>query len=373
VAFCQKRSDGGQLDAPVKLNDPQNTATGKLFNGPGERADVIVDFAGFSGRSLILTNDAMVPFPSGGPPNPNLDGQIMRIDVDLPLSGKDATYNPAKDGRLRGGTGRPAPVVRLADPARGSVAAGVRVEARRQLVVFEQSTVGCAVSSVSNGPLISLLNNSKWSGVHDGTNAPISGSRSDSGEQGLWMTETPRVGSTEIWEFLDTTPDSHPFHLHLVQFQVLNRQRVDTANYLNAWAGAFPGGTFAGQTCDGAFGEVTYPAGVAIPGYGPPSDYLAPNADGALGGNPAFGPFLIGPVVLPFPEEAGWKDTVKLAPNAVTRVLVRWAPVDTPVNQVKAGENRYAFDPTTGPGYVWHCHILDHEDNEMMRPYAPIK
>ncbi len=29
----------------------------------------------------------------------------------------------------------------------------------------------------------------------------------------------------------------------------------------------------------------------------------------------------------------------------------------------------YPFDPSTGPGYVWHCHIIDHEDNEMMRPY----
>lgn len=31
--------------------------------------------------------------------------------------------------------------------------------------------------------------------------------------------------------------------------------------------------------------------------------------------------------------------------------------------------NLFPFDPTTEPGYVWHCHILDHEDNEMMRPY----
>jgi FtsP/CotA-like multicopper oxidase with cupredoxin domain len=34
-----------------------------------------------------------------------------------------------------------------------------------------------------------------------------------------------------------------------------------------------------------------------------------------------------------------------------------------------AGINLYPFDPTEGPGYVWHCHIIDHEDNEMMRPY----
>ena len=43
----------------------------------------------------------------------------------------------------------------------------------------------------------------------------------------------------------------------------------------------------------------------------------------------------------------------------VTVIRVRFAPQDG---------SDYKFDPTVGPGYVWHCHILDHEDNEMMRP-----
>ena len=43
------------------------------------------------------------------------------------------------------------------------------------------------------------------------------------------------------------------------------------------------------------------------------------------------------------------------------------------VNGVQPGQNLFAFDPTYGPGYVWHCHIIDHEDNEMMRPYIPSK
>ncbi|MBR7834729.1 multicopper oxidase domain-containing protein [Actinospica durhamensis] len=181
----------------------------------------------------------------------------------------------------------------------------------------------------------------------------------------------PRVGATEIWEFLDTTPDSHPIHIHLIQFQLLNRQSVDVTNYVNAWTAQFPGGTFYGQNCDGTSGEVTYADGEIIPGYGPPSNYLTPNADGALGGNPAFGPYLNGPIVPPDPNEAGWKDTIKILPGAVTRVLVRWAPVSVAVGAVGPGQNTFAFDPTIGPGYVWHCHILDHEDNEMMRPYSP--
>jgi spore coat protein A, manganese oxidase len=57
----------------------------------------------------------------------------------------------------------------------------------------------------------------------------------------------------------------------------------------------------------------------------------------------------IGPAQLPPPHEAGWKDTVRADPGMVTRIAMRFE-----------GE----------PGhYVWHCHYLEHEDNEMMRPY----
>jgi hypothetical protein len=134
---------------------------------------------------------------------------------------------------------------------------------------------------------------------------------------------------------------------------------------------SWPGYTV--EAFEGCPGEVTYPPGTAIPGYGPPRDCLVPNADGALGGNPAFGPHLTGPVLPPGAHEAGWKDTVNTLPGVVTRVIARWAPTATPVGAVAPGENRFAFDPTSGPGYVWHCHIVDHEDNEMMRPYAPTR
>lgn len=58
-------------------------------------------------------------------------------------------------------------------------------------------------------------------------------------------------------------------------------------------------------------------------------------------------------------------------PGQVTRIIVRWTPQDVAAGGSPAGTNMYPFDPTKGPGYVWHCHILDHEDNEMMRPYIP--
>jgi spore coat protein A len=62
-----------------------------------------------------------------------------------------------------------------------------------------------------------------------------------------------------------------------------------------------------------------------------------------------------------------------MMPFTITRIAIRWAPQSVPAGTVVAGQNRFAFDPTTPPGYVWHCHILDHEDNEMMRPYLVAK
>jgi FtsP/CotA-like multicopper oxidase with cupredoxin domain len=60
-----------------------------------------------------------------------------------------------------------------------------------------------------------------------------------------------------------------------------------------------------------------------------------------------------------------------MLPRTVTRIVVRWAPVATGLDDVRPGQNLYTFDLTSGPGYAWHCHILDHEDNQMMRPYLP--
>ncbi|HXM54153.1 MAG TPA: multicopper oxidase domain-containing protein [Candidatus Dormibacteraeota bacterium] len=373
VPFWQIGTDGGFLDRPVKLNDPANASSPKLVLGPSERADVIIDFSNLAGHRLILTNDGIFPFPSGGPPDPNLDGQILRIRVVNPLSSQDNSFNPANGGSLRGGANQPAPIVRLANPTTGAVASGVSIAKKRQLVIFEQDTFAGVTDPNSDGPIESFLNNTKWKGLRDGTSTPVPGSVQDQQGQGIWMTELPRVGATELWELVDTTPDAHPIHIHLIQFQVLNRQSMDIDNYTNTWASKFPGGTFAGQEPDGSFGMVTYAPGTIIPGYGPPSDYNTPNADGAVGGNPAVSPFLNGPVVPPDPNEAGWKDTFKILPGMVNRVLVRWAPTETALNGVAPGQNKFQFDPTTGPGYIWHCHILDHEDNEMMRPYNPTK
>ena len=55
-------------------------------------------------------------------------------------------------------------------------------------------------------------------------------------------------------------------------------------------------------------------------------------------------------------------------PGEVTKIAVRFAPTDIPNTETNPANLIYPFNPDDGHGYVWHCHILDHEDNEMMRP-----
>ncbi len=323
-------TDGGLLDSPVRLN--------RLFIAPGERADIIIDFSGYEGQTLTLVNSAKAPFPSGTPPDPQTVGQIMQFRVNQPLSGTDDSFNPAVHGAtLRGGPNQQPEIVRLANGT-GALAPGVVPDKLRQLTLNEAEG---PEEEIPGGPEEVLLNNSKWSAS---------------------FTENPRVGSTEVWEIINTTADTHPIHVHELQFQLINRQKYNAEQYEKAYQAAFPGGKF-------------------LPALGPPLPYDTVNADGAIGGNPAISPYLQGPVIPPAPNEAGWKDTFKMNPGEVTRVVIRWAQQDVSVADVGAGTNTFPFDPTAtigttdsfgfpgGPGYVWHCHIVDHEDNEMMRPY----
>jgi FtsP/CotA-like multicopper oxidase with cupredoxin domain len=352
-------SDDNYLDSPVRVPS--------VVLAPGERADILVDFTGLAGRNVTVRNDAPVPFPDGvwPVPHPVPDGaggvviapadqpwmaNVMRFQVTEALRGTDASCNPAA-----GGCGRTRPMIRLSD-ANGSLAAGVRIDKTRQLVLKEVMGPG--------GPVMVLVNNTLFDGMMSaGTAGDFAAS--------MGVTELPRVGSTELWEIANLTMDTHPIHTHLVQFQILNRQAFSqdeadpTAGYPGAWAAAFgtgpvalPAGCVAGDVC---------------PGYGPPLPYGLPNADGALGGNPAFSPYLVGSPAPPDAWESGWKDTAKMHPGEVTRILVRYSPTDSKVASAQPGVNLFSFNPTKGPGYVWHCHIVDHEDNEMMRPFSVVK
>jgi FtsP/CotA-like multicopper oxidase with cupredoxin domain len=335
LPMWQIGTEGALLDAPVMIAPPN-----ELLIAPGERADIIIDFTGQANKTFTVYNSARAPFPKGATADPQTVGQIMQFRVVTPLVGTDTSFNPATPGAtLRGGAGRPPLIQRLVNPTTGTLAANVTITKTRQLTLNEVIGPG--------GPIEILVNNSKFAAAE---------------------TELPSKGSTELWEIINLTADSHPIHLHLVQFQLMNRQAFQTNKYIKAYNAAFPGGV---NPADG----VTYPAGTFMPGFGPPAAYGTANADGAVGGNPAVTPFLQQKPMPPNPNEAGWKDTVIMNPGEVTRIVVRFAPTELPISGAGSptpGTNAYSFDPTTGPGYVWHCHIVDHEDNEMMRPYHPV-
>lgn len=164
-----------------------------------------------------------------------------------------------------------------------------------------------------NGPLMVTLDGERWS-------APIS--------------QLPIVGSTEEWYIVNLTMDAHPIHLHLVQFKGVNRQMFDVDTYTEDWL-----------KLNSSLGD--------------PPWMTTPKLLHTT-------PYLIGDPISFEDNEQGWKDTIKAYPGEITRIRVRFAPQNA---ESCTGKNMFPFDPSVGPGYVWHCHILDHEDNEMMRPY----
>ena len=156
--------------------------------------------------------------------------------------------------------------------------------------------------------------------------------------------EMPKQGTVEIWNIVNTTVEPHPIHLHLAHFRTLGRIPIDLAAYQRD----FPRPTFGTR-------------------WAPPVEK-----------------FLTGPSVPPAAWEAGWKDTVNTYPGTVTQILVRFPTAD-----------ELGFDPDAtfaGPaahhggehaghdmggsselqGYMWHCHMLDHEDHEMMLRYRTV-
>jgi len=152
------------------------------------------------------------------------------------------------------------------------------------------------------------------------------------------ISELPVIGTTENWTMVDLSDQPHTIHLHLVEFQIVSRQKVNATKYDTDW--------IALQRK--ALGNYS-----AAPPW--PMNFIPKELP--------VEPYLLGaPTPVPSNEQ-GWKDTVLTLPYTVTVIRVRFASQDG---------SPYPADETQGPGYVWHCHMLDHEDNEMMRPYKVV-
>jgi len=208
-----------------------------LTLAPGERADLIVDFSGNAGEHIELKSDHLTAMQF------RVAGKSSAAVAPIPPSLRSVVRTPESDA------------IKM-----------------RELILEE--TVDAA-----DNPTIMLLDRKRWMD-------PVS--------------EDPALGSTEIWSLINGTDDSHPIHLHMVRFQVLDRRNFYVMNYLRKREMKFTG-----------------------------------------------------PPVPPDPNEMGWKDTVRADAGMVTRIIVR-------------------FDGYPGR-YVWHCHILEHGDNEMMRPFEVIR
>ncbi len=371
-------NDGGFLDWP-SIIDPNaaKPVEPHFIIMPGERYEMIVDFTNFSGQTLILKNVAKAPFPGGAAPSGSTTGQLMQFRVSAtPVA--DDTYDPALNQKGMPGAVsiRPTPIVRLTDPANGTIAPGVTIAKVRQLTLNEvaldvpQTTIDPitgVTQTYPGGPFEVLVNNTLWSGESQRTYGDFK-AVTINGITEL-VSETPSEGDIELWEIVNATADAHPIHTHLTTFQILNRQRYDTKRFNAAYAAAFPGVPNS---------TICLP-GVYCPAFGPPLNYdpaLNPLSGGKYGGNPDVTPYLANAIDLPDPDEVGWKDTFLVYPGMVNRIVVRFAPTGTALGAVGS----YPFSPNDSPtgivndshGYVWHCHIIDHEDNEMMRQHVVV-
>ena len=293
MPFTQIATDGGFLKAPVE-------GLTSLLIAPGERAEILVDFSNIApGTTIRLLNDANGPYPDGDPVNPDTIGQLMQFTV----TDEEGCTQPALPSCLN-------PTLSGAFPNLPT-ATNTRV-----LTLTEVQGPG--------GPLEVLLNGQKWA-------AEIS--------------ELPKLGTTEDWVIFNPTADTHPIHLHLVQFQLVQRQTFDRDAYFADW-----------MTTNGVPIELDPDTNDPILDLS--EALMTPTVNVA---DPSA--YLTGSPVLPAANEQGWKDTIQMNPGEVTTIRVRFAQQDG---------SKYPFDATAGPGYVWHCHIIDHEDNEMMRPYKVI-
>ena len=366
-SIWQIGTDQGYLDKPVGLN--------RLVIMPGERAELIIDFGGLDvGTNLVLNNlGPDSPFGGGIPgvdfdtSDPATTGTVMQFRVVGGAAMPDTSFDPSAPGATIRKSGQT--IVRLVDPTTGMLAKKVNPDLTRSLTLVEVAHDDSRTVhgiGFEGGPLEVLVNNTKWMGRRLNESDPntpgdvVNGGTPDG--IGNYLTELPKEGATEVWEIVNTTADAHPIHTHLAQFQLMNRQVFNLEDYVGAYESAFPGGAF-------------------IPAYGSPLGY-GPSTDSGqkYGGNPNVDPYLSGLPTKPNANEAGWKDTVFCPPGTVTRFVVRWAPTDKPVQPHGSAAMRYAFIPNDEiPGnsgaifdYVWHCHIVDHEDNEMMRPDAVV-
>ncbi len=293
MTFTVIGADGSYLRAPAVVSH--------VLIAPSQRMNILIDFSQVpAGTKIILQNAAPAPYPGGDLPDPNTTAKVMQFEVkDTPPVAPP-----------------PLPATLMDIPTL------VETEGIGNPKLF---TLNEEEDPVSGNPLGVFID-----GRHFADD----------------VTELPRVGTTEEWYIQNLTDDAHPIHVHLVEFQLENRQDIDRDRFTAYW-----------QSLNGTTLPLDHPVVRASV-----EDVVFDPATGTSHD------FLTGPAEPVPPEENGWRDTIIAFPGQVMRFLIRFAPMDASDADLVPGFNPFPFDSTAGPGYVWHCHILDHEDNDMMRP-----
>jgi spore coat protein A, manganese oxidase len=337
--WLQIGTEGGFLAKPalvpsnVPISIPVPDANGSidpsqlqksLLLAPAERADVIVDFKLAAGKKVILYGDAPAPFPSGDDRNDYFPGWNYG-------SGTGGVGNPANTNHP--GIGPNSRILMQFAVDGGTDTDTLAIDTSTDMspgldpFLIEPEILKGGVEAPPGVPrrfltlneyhdeygrLIQILGNAAapFGSPYFGT---ATYQEIPPGTQGA-TEEYVSAGDTEVWEIFNTTGDTHPMHFHLVNVQIINRQTVDVTNY----------------------------------------------------------PYLpTGPIIPPQDNELGWKETVPMYPGTVTRVIMKFdlAPILTSGGNVIATPSSLR---TGGSEFVWHCHILEHEEHDMMHALVVI-
>ena len=340
VPFYVLANDQGYLESPV-------LAPGNSFTMcPGERYELLIDFTAYRalGATITMTNTAPAPFPAGltpyGNKSPYADmNVVMQFKVVAGTVGAALTLPPA------------APVACLPTDLRCNlVPGGVPKMCGTAPGVFSNPQAAANPASGCVKAVRQVYLNEHVDGV---TLAPL-GMQLNGVPFEYKVTETPKEGNVEMWQFVNLTVDAHPMHPHLVKHQIVSRQAFNVGQYKALLCGS--------TTCQ----PNTAPGGEmqALPD-------VTPLLSGAA------------TLVTKASVEGGWKDATQAPPGQVTTIIAWWgvnwkqagalAPTAPPACDLLGGTNQclngstWLFENVTKGPYVWHCHINSHEDSEMMR------
>jgi spore coat protein A, manganese oxidase len=368
LAFWVIANDQGYLKNPVKAST--------LTMCPGERYELLINFgavgngvANGGAATVFVTNSAAAPFPAGLTPqalnSPFADlNVLMRFDVD-PAKGQGV-----KSCGVAAVAGLPRPPTALTWNQALTPAANLAtacMPANPALVVdpnyAPQSLrpAGWPLPVGTAAIVRQVYMNEKVDGV---TLAPL-GMQLNGVPFEYKVTETPKIGTTEYWQFVNLTVDAHPMHPHLVKHQIVARQTFNVGQYKARLCGS--------TTCQ--------------PGPAPGNEMqVVPDVTLNLTGNPV--------LVLDTSVEGGFKDASQVPPAKVTTIVAKWtgrwkgsgdlavkdaagvvigtpgtadAPGTTAAANVGTNAAAWTYETAYSGPYVWHCHINSHEDSEMMR------